>query len=309
MTSSQMPPFVRACHARLLRRRPACLLFLFVAQATCPLFAESTFVEITADHVNLRSCPASDGEVVTQVSAGDRLQLRGEPSGDWLGIVPPPAAVLWVHAELIQDDHATVDNLRVRGGPGINYRAVAKLAKGDPVTAVGRDGDWLRIAPPPNARLWVNANFVKRVAVPGEDAMEAVHGPPAEPAWRSGQTSPTGSSVATEGIQASIQASGASPAGGRGPVEAIQPSGAAVRRVRYVGVIRPAGMAVWRRPSRFRLVDEPALGSAITQCYVMGDEKQIASYEGQKVSVEGCETWMRGVRYPVVEMEAMEPSN
>ena len=48
-------------------------------------------------------------------------------------------------------------NLRIRSGPGTNYRQAGTLSAGQPFTAVGSEGEWVQIA----GGGWVNANYVQ----------------------------------------------------------------------------------------------------------------------------------------------------
>jgi uncharacterized protein YgiM (DUF1202 family) len=47
-------------------------------------------------------------------------------------------------------------NLRIRSGPGTNYRQVGSLSAGQPFSAVGSEGEWVQIA----GGGWVNAHYV-----------------------------------------------------------------------------------------------------------------------------------------------------
>ena len=47
-------------------------------------------------------------------------------------------------------------NLRIRSGPGTNYRQAGTLSAGQPFTAVGSQGEWVQIA----GGGWVNAHYV-----------------------------------------------------------------------------------------------------------------------------------------------------
>ena len=48
-------------------------------------------------------------------------------------------------------------NLRIRSGPGTNYRQAGSLSAGQPFTAVGSQGEWVQIA----GGGWVHANYVQ----------------------------------------------------------------------------------------------------------------------------------------------------
>ena len=47
-------------------------------------------------------------------------------------------------------------NLRIRSGPGTNYRQAGSLSAGQPFTAIGSQGEWIQIA----GGGWVNAHYV-----------------------------------------------------------------------------------------------------------------------------------------------------
>ena len=47
-------------------------------------------------------------------------------------------------------------NLRIRSGPGANYRQAGSLSAGQPFTAIGSQGEWVQIA----GGGWVNAHYV-----------------------------------------------------------------------------------------------------------------------------------------------------
>lgn len=56
------------------------------------------------------------------------------------------------------DTYRATSNLRIRSGPGTNYRQVGSLSAGQPFTAVGSQGEWVQIA----GGGWVSAHYVSR---------------------------------------------------------------------------------------------------------------------------------------------------
>jgi len=56
------------------------------------------------------------------------------------------------------DSYRATSNLRIRSGPGTNYRQVGSLSAGQPFTAVSSQGEWVQIA----GGGWVNAHYVSR---------------------------------------------------------------------------------------------------------------------------------------------------
>lgn len=54
--------------------------------------------------------------------------------------------------------YRATSNLRIRTGPGTQYRQAGSLSAGQPFTAVGSQGEWVQIA----GGGWVNAHYVTR---------------------------------------------------------------------------------------------------------------------------------------------------
>lgn len=53
--------------------------------------------------------------------------------------------------------YRAASNLRIRSGPGTNYRQAGSLSAGQPFTAIGSEGEWVQIA----GGGWVNAHYVQ----------------------------------------------------------------------------------------------------------------------------------------------------
>ncbi|MBF0663929.1 MAG: SH3 domain-containing protein [Brevundimonas sp.] len=53
-------------------------------------------------------------------------------------------------------DYRATSNLRIRSGPGTNYRQIGSLSAGQPFSAIGSQGEWVQIA----GGGWVNAHYV-----------------------------------------------------------------------------------------------------------------------------------------------------
>jgi len=269
---------------------------------------EAGTVQVVAEHVNLRAGPGSDCEVVAQATTGDTLETSDRRQGDWLEVVPPVGTVLWVYAELVQDDVSAVDDLRVRGGPGINYRAVGKLGKGAKVTVQGRDGDWLRIAPPADTRLWVNTQFVRSKNNDVEATFPIVGANPLLKTQRADIPAPQEATGATTTLPP--RAVGPEPgarenSGGKGTAIWAPPPGSIGVPVRCVGALRRTGVSVWRRPSHYRLIGKDTLGRDVTRCYVVAPKADLEHYAERDIELVGQEYAVQGVRYPVVVSEAI----
>ena len=53
-------------------------------------------------------------------------------------------------------DYRTTSSLRIRSGPGTQYRQAGTLSAGQPFSVIGSEGEWVQIA----GGGWVNARYV-----------------------------------------------------------------------------------------------------------------------------------------------------
>jgi uncharacterized protein YgiM (DUF1202 family) len=87
----------------------------------------------------------------TVVGAG-----AGAAAGSYIGCNQQRArAAAQVNASGAQ--YRASSNLRIRTGPGTNYRQAGSLSAGQPFTAIGSQGEWVQIA----GGGWVNAHYVQ----------------------------------------------------------------------------------------------------------------------------------------------------
>lgn len=280
-------------------------------------------VRVVGQRVNLRAQADLKAEVVGQVADGEILEAR--LIGDaWVEVAPPDSVDLWVHKDFVQGGKVVATELKVRAGPGINYRVVANLPRGAEVKVRGEFTDWLKIAPPPGASLWVSRSYVEPVGA-------ATPPPPAEAAaaTAAGASADAGMSAASSippppPVSPSVPAAPPPPAGtvasqrvvrvqtGREPVVRPPPAGLVLipfegqgRAVQQDGVLKHAGNLLGR-PSRFRLVT-PGGNQLGTLCYVYGNNAQLETFVGRRLLIRGREYWVRGVQYPVVVPDQIIP--
>ncbi len=133
------------------------------------------WVRVTRDRVNLRSRPDISSVPVAQVERDSFLRVTASSDG-WLRVQPPKGVFCLVAAEYVDQqtpDRGVVNissgTLRVRTGSRVvdldplASEAVALLERGDTVRILGREGAWLRIAPPEGVYAYVAAELVERV--------------------------------------------------------------------------------------------------------------------------------------------------
>jgi uncharacterized protein YgiM (DUF1202 family) len=80
----------------------------------------------------------------------------GAAAGSYIGCNQQRARVN-AEASSSGTQYRASSNLRIRSGPGTNYRQAGSLSAGQPFTAVGSQGEWVQIA----GGGWVNANYVQ----------------------------------------------------------------------------------------------------------------------------------------------------
>ena len=137
---------------------------LFAAAGT--LLRAQTPVRVTANSVNLRAKPQPTAEVVAQANYDDRLLAR-EIGEEWVEVAAPPAVDLWVLKAYVKQPENTIGAQRVnlRAGPSINYNIVDTLSLGDAVEPRGEEAqDWLKVAPPASAHVWISREYVEIVS-------------------------------------------------------------------------------------------------------------------------------------------------
>ena len=125
--------------------------------------------EVTANDVYVRSGDSLNHYTICKLKAGDHVTVVGE-RGEWYEILPPEGTFSLISGDFVdttdnQTGTVNGDNVRVRAGSLLNenkYTVQTLLAKGTPLTIMGRNPDgFVRIKPPSGATLWVNRSFVQ----------------------------------------------------------------------------------------------------------------------------------------------------
>jgi hypothetical protein len=319
---------------------PCCLVILSVVIGVVPL-ASALNVRVNGDRVILRAAPSENSEIVTQVSQGDVLVAQKGLQGEWIEVLPPSRVSFWVYGELVKDGVVNASKVQVRVGPGISYRSVGEIGKGEKVTVRGEYREWLKIEAPPDARLWINRKYVSAVRDEDSVVSKPVAAPrtevddekPAElkkPVARTAERSipqrrpdvPADAVEKPEVVPVTPAVKPLAPVAEHVPNVSAGRINAAPEAmikkklvtskeqgllVKREGVIRRAGLFLWRQPSKYRLVAHDKNGVAVTVCYVLGDEEQVASMDGRTVSISGKEYWIQGVKYAAIVPEQIMP--
>ncbi|GEM_PF-3374113 len=254
---------------------------MVVAMLVPYLAIAAEIIIVTGQHVNLRAGPGEHAEILSKASGGDTLTVRSHAE-KWVEVDPPQGTFFWMYRESVREGTVAGATANMRIGPGIDYPIIARMAQGDPVGVIDREGDWLRVRSPDDLTLWISVDFVKAapaVVAKGPHVVKerepvVLHDIESVPAAATSRRR----SSAISGRQGNLQ--------GDGPP------------VRYDGVIQPASL-VFNQPSAYRLV-RTENNRRVTACYVIGDSQRLACLVGQSVSVVGREYTAPGVRHHVV---------
>jgi hypothetical protein len=146
------------------------------AQSDLSLEPYSAFV--VEESVHARCGPSSEFYRTDPLRHGQEVEIYAETDDGWLGIRPPAESFSWIPAEAVEVDgkeetgvvieDRTVAWIGTQLGRARKYRWQVQLAKGEPVTVVGRseregpDGPqlWYRIVPPSGEYRWVHRDQV-----------------------------------------------------------------------------------------------------------------------------------------------------
>ena len=317
-----------------MKTLPALLSGAVLLAAASHLPAQ-TPVRVTADNVNLRAKPLLSAEVVAQAKYDDRFVAR-TVSNDWIEVPAPATVDLWVMKQYVQSPQNTIGANRVnlRAGPSINYNIVDTLALGDTVEPRGEEvQEWLKIAPPPSAHVWISREFVEILSgeapvlppPPAGDAAAAAESPAAPEenlAATAGDSEEPKAGKKKRKSKAEKEAAAAEAARPPIPTPIVSPSTPVKDSAgREIPVPPPANLKLipLEGQGRFTEVEgelraAPLINEAPTRyrvvrwqenrwqilCHVYGEAAKLRSLQDKRVAVKGREYWIQGAAAPVL---------
>lgn len=134
--------------------------------------AESISVTINIESMNVREGPGLSYPIVIQAARGESFPLVKEEK-EWIQIKLPNNKLGWVANWLVKKEiskaatnqngssvgNVSVDGLRVRNGPGLNFQTIGHLNKGIKVSILETNESWIRISTG-SMEGWVSSEFV-----------------------------------------------------------------------------------------------------------------------------------------------------
>lgn len=315
--------------------------FLFCAAALAAAAAAAqTPVRVTADHVNLRAKALLTAEVVAQAAYDERLTAY-EIGEEWVEVAAPEQASLWVTKSFVQQPANTIgaNRVNVRAGPGINYNVVCTLELGATVEPRGEEiAEWLKIAPPAAARLWISRDYVEilpettpaaeksakigsQKAKKTEKEAEIAEKEP-QKAEKAEKKAKKGKTKHAEPAEPALAPETAAPPPADLPTPIVAPSVPETEEiVREIPVPPPANLKLIPLEGQGRLVEvsgelraAPLINEAPTRyrvvrwldnrwqilCHVYGEASKFRSLQDKPVLVKGRQYWIQGAAAPVL---------
>ena len=263
--------------------------------------AEELEAKVRGDRVNLRAKPVENAEVVGQVSDGQSLMVVAV-SNEWVEVKPPEQIDFWVASEFVTNDTVVVNKLNARAGAGINYTVVGAFNRGDQVTRRGSFGEWLKVAAPADARLWVSRSLVEII-----NPAAPVLPPEAAPVMiTSEQTQVVENVVATnEQAPQILEVRDVEPPASPPADLRLIPLDGQGRIVQRDGILKKAPSIFMKPPGTHRLVKREG-NNLMTTAYLRGDVKRMNALLEQQLVVRGREYWIENLKAPVIVVDSIE---
>lgn len=299
--------------------------------AASTMLSAQTPVRVTADNVNLRAKALLTSEVVVQARYDERLSAF-EIGEEWVEVAAPAAADLWVTKSFVQMPANTIgaNRVNVRAGPGINYNVVCTFALGDVVEPRGEEvAEWLKIAPPASARLWISREYVEilsgdapavAAAEPAESTANVAESPAKTGSDEPKKAAKKRKSKAKDQEAEAPEVPAMPPADLPTPIVAPSVPEKDVA-LREIPVPAPADLKLIPLEGQGRLTEvegelraAPLINEAPTRyrvvrwqdnrwqilCHVYGEASKFRSLQDKRVALKGRQYWIQGAAAPVL---------
>lgn len=177
------------------------------------------WVRINASDVLVRSRPDGNSTPVTQLQEDDVVRAVGLQFG-WYEILPPTDVFSYVSAEYVDQLSGERGVVSVRSGTlrvrvGSNLRTLdparadvqTRLERGTEVRILGKQGEWLKIAPPAGVHVFVAEHLAERISDERALALRARRSNSDEALAAGGSSAAAGAGASAAGAAARIASS------------------------------------------------------------------------------------------------------
>ncbi|MEN8150023.1 MAG: SH3 domain-containing protein [Planctomycetota bacterium] len=151
-----------------------CLAFLLLVSSGEVAWAgEGTVYTVAGDEVHLRSGPATRYPVLGKLARDSRIVVVGN-EGRWKKARVPGGFACFVHGSLVErgDDgtaKVTAERVLLRATASKDHEPLdTRLERGEELTVLGEEGEWVRVISPARATAWVFEDLVKELGPPKE---------------------------------------------------------------------------------------------------------------------------------------------
>ncbi len=242
--------------------------------------------KVLKDNVNVRARADKTAEILVQLKKGDSVEVK-ERKGDWLCIVAPAHTKCFVSAKLIKAGAAISDAVNVRGGPGMNFKEIGKLTKGEKVDVIETKGEWTQIKPTSNCVGWVAADLVEILPPSPTPAPIQVI-----------DTTPIAAPVVPTLLPVPAP-----------PVSAPITVADTHDEVHIQYVVKDGYLASIKElnaPSAYALMTENIMRREYIIAYIDAPANTLSRYDGKHVRILGNQRWKHSERTPVIAVERCE---
>ncbi len=262
---------------------------------------------VKADNVNLRARPSRAAEVVAQLKKGDEVKLletksvvEGGKTQQWGRVNLPASAKCYVSSKFIANGKASGDAVNIRSGPGMNFKEVGKLTKGEKVEVVKAGAEWTQIKPTTDCFGWVATDYLEAVPLTPPVAPPVIA--PAPPVAAPVVEAPP-VTVATPPVTAPVVSA---------PVAPPAPPQPATETLEYYTVKDGIFQSFEPQEKGEKPLAPYELMTIMVErrqyriAYLDMAQKDLDKFEGKHVRILGNLRWKKGERYPVIAVDRIE---
>ena len=140
-------------------------LIFFAGVINQTAFSENQHAIIKAETINVRKGPGLTYPVIQQLHKNEKYKILSSKE-EWIELQIKDNKTGWVANWLVEKQTQiekvtpTVDNLRVRTGPGLNFKVIGHISKGEVFPKLTENENWFEIGYH-DENAWVSANYMK----------------------------------------------------------------------------------------------------------------------------------------------------
>ena len=229
--------------------------------------------QVKAKNLRVRAGPGINYSIVGSLIRGDQIETLGE-FGDWLKVVPPKGASLWVSKQLVEIARPEPQRRytrQPRRTPLMGSMSSSNISRSTQIQQVVRTTRYL-----PSSRSGTRPSSQNKSEK--QISTQAAPPPRRAPPPRTSDLKPEWKLIPLEG------------------------QGKTVERE---GILKKYGFLA-KRPTSFRLIRQEGTRS-VTLCYLRGNDAQLRNFVHERLLIRGREYWIRGSDYAILVVDQVTP--